>query len=173
MPVIVVGAEKNFAALRPRLFAGKVSNTTVHEVTAAIAAANPHADLTALQPGTVLTVPDLPKVSVRGDMSLDETSRQALGGILETAGTMLDQLARTARTREAERTSERKQLTKTLESKALDPADRRDKAVAAAIKATEEGLAAEESLAKEQASAVDAARAAWGEELESLKKLLP
>ena len=45
MPVIIVGTEKNFAALRPRLFSGKVSNATLREVTEAVAAANPHADL--------------------------------------------------------------------------------------------------------------------------------
>ena len=36
MPVIIVGSEKNFAALRPRLFSGSVSTKAAGEVSAAI-----------------------------------------------------------------------------------------------------------------------------------------
>ena len=79
MPVIIVGTEKNFAALRPRLFRGRVSTAAVKETTDALAAANPHVDLEALQPGTILTVPDLPHVKVEGDVSLDDTTKQRLG----------------------------------------------------------------------------------------------
>src|ERR1700740_341293 len=112
MRAMGVGNANTFAALRSRLFTGRVSNTTVHEVTTAIEAANPHVDLNALQPGTVLTVPDLPKVRGRGDLSLDETTRQALRAVLETAATTLEQLQATARTQEVDDTTERKQLAK-------------------------------------------------------------
>ena len=173
MPVIIVGTEKNLAALRSRLFSGKVSNTTVSEVSAAIRTANPHVDLNALQPGTVLTVPDHPKVSVRGDVSLDETSKQALGTILETAATALEQLIATARTREVDDTGERKQLGKALTAKDLDVAVRTDKAVAAALQAARDGLAAEEARAKDRVAGLDSARTEWSGELEALKKLLP
>ena len=74
MPVLIVGKEKNFAALRPRLFSGPISTAAAREVSEAIAAANPDADLSALQPGTILTVPDSPHLSVRGDVSLDDTT---------------------------------------------------------------------------------------------------
>src|ERR1700730_3309161 len=50
MPVIVVGTEKNFDALRPRLLSGKVSTAAKREVADAIAAANPHVDPKALAP---------------------------------------------------------------------------------------------------------------------------
>lgn len=173
MPVIVVGNEKNFAALRSRLFTGRVSNTTVHEVTTAIEAANPHVDLAALEPGTVLTVPDLPKVSVRGDLSFDEMTRQALAAVLETAATTLEQLESTARTREVEDTAERKRLAKALTAKELPAAGRADKAVAAALKAAEDGIAVENAAAKDRLAALDKVQAEWGGELEVLKKLLP
>jgi hypothetical protein len=38
--MIVVGSEKNFAALRPRLFGGSVSSKAAGEVSAAIANVN-------------------------------------------------------------------------------------------------------------------------------------
>ena len=64
MPVIIVGNEKNFTALRSRIFSGRVPTAAAQEVSDAIAAANPHVDLNKLEPGTVLTVPDLPHVKV-------------------------------------------------------------------------------------------------------------
>jgi hypothetical protein len=173
MPVIIVGTETNLAALRSRLFSGKVSNTTMSEVSDAIRTANPHVDLNALQPGTVLTVPDLPKVSVRGDVSLDQTSKQAIAAILATVGTTLEQLTASARTREVDDAGERKQLAKALTAKDLDAAARTDKAVAASLKAARDGLAAEEALAKDRVAGLDQARVEWSGELEALKKLLP
>src|SRR2546426_12797247 len=97
MAVIVVGTEKNFAALRPRLFSGKVSAAAVKETTEALAAANPDVDLQALQPGTILTVPDLPHVSVKGDVSLDDTTKQMLEGLANAGASALDELVATAR----------------------------------------------------------------------------
>jgi hypothetical protein len=173
MPVIIVGAEKNLAALRSRLFSGKVSNTAVREVSDAIRTANPHVDLEALHPGTVLTVPDLPKVAVRGDVSFDATSKQAVEAILETVATTLEQLTAAARTREVADTTERKLVAKALSAKELDAAARQDKTVAAALETTQQALAAEEAKAKDRAAGLDQARAEWTGELEALKKLLP
>jgi hypothetical protein len=173
MPVIIVGTEKNLAALRSRLFSGKVSNATVHEVSDAIRTANPHVDLNALEPGTVLTVPDLPAVAVRGDVSLDGTSKQAIGAILTTVATTLEQLTEAARTHEVDDTKERKLLARTLSGKELDAAARQDKTVAASLQAARDGLAAEEALAKDRMAALERARAEWSGELEALKKLLP
>jgi hypothetical protein len=173
MPVIIVGAEKNLAALRSRLFSGKVSNTAVREVSDAIRTANPHVDLEALHPGTVLTVPDLPKVAVRGDISFDATSKQAVAAILETVATTLEQLTAAARTHEVADATERKQVARALSAKELDAAARQDRTVAAALETTREALAAEEAKAKERAAGLDQASAEWSGELEVLKKLLP
>ena len=174
MPVIIVGAEKNFAALRPRVFSGKVSNEAVREVTDAVAAANPHADLKALEPGTVLTIPDHPRVSTRGDLSLDDsTTKQVLEGISNAGANALEQLTATARKTESTAAAERKRLAKVLEAKELDSAGRKDKALAADLKTAAEGIAAEEDAAKQRTAALDEARTAWNAELKKLKSMLP
>ena len=166
MPVIIVGAEKNFAALRRRVFSGKVSNEAVREVTDAVAAANPHADLKALEPGTVLTIPDHPRVSTRGDLSLDDsTTKQVLEGI-SNAGANAHKTESTA-------AAERKRFAKVLEAKELDSAGRKDKLLAADLKTAAEGIAGEEDAAKQRAAALDEARTAWNAELKKLKSMLP
>ncbi|HEY7537037.1 MAG TPA: hypothetical protein VH721_03540 [Gaiellaceae bacterium] len=173
MPVIVVGSEKNFAALQPRLLAGRVSTSAAREVRAAVEAANPHADLSALEPGTILTVPDLPKVSVRSEVSLDDSSRRVIAGLAEIGGTTLDELA--AATKEGERaaSTERKQLAKALSAKELDVAARKDKALAAGLKAARAAVDEENAAAKERAAALEQARAEWSAELKALQKLVP
>jgi hypothetical protein len=173
MPVIIVGAEKNFAALRPRLFEGRVSTVAVEEVAEAVRIANPHANLDALEPGTVLTVPDLPKVSVRGDISLDDASRQTVAGVAEVATATLAGLTAAARSREKDAAAERKQVAKALAADELDTAARRDKALGANLKAVRESIAAEDDRAKERTAALDKARADWSAELKALTKLLP
>jgi hypothetical protein len=173
MPVIIVGTEKNFTALRPRLVAGRVSPAAAGEIAAAVQAANPHVDLKALRPGTILTVPDLPKVSVAGDVSLDDRSRQAIADISATAGTTLDGVAAAAKARERDAAAARRQLAKSLEADELDVAARRDKLLASDLKAARDAVAAADDRAKERAAAFDRARADWTAELKALTSLLP
>jgi hypothetical protein len=173
MPVIIVGSEKNFAALRPRLFRGRVATAAAREVEDAVAAANPHVDLTALQPGTILTVPDLPRVSVSGDVSLDDTTKEALDGLTRSGAAMLEQLVGAARQEERSAAAERKQLAKSLGAKELDAAAQRDKALGADLAAVREALDAEEHEAKQRAAALDDARADWSAELQALQGILP
>ena len=97
MPVIIVGTEKNLAALRPRLFSGRVSNAALKETTEALAAANPGVDLEKLQPGTILTVPDSPHVSVKGDVSLDDTTKELFEGLANAGASTLKDLVATRR----------------------------------------------------------------------------
>jgi len=176
MAVIVVGTEKNFAALRPRLFSGRVPNAAVKETTEALAAANPGVDLEALQPGTILTVPDLPHVSVKGDVSdvsLDDTTKQLLEGLANAGGSALDDLLAAARRTERDDAAERKQLAATLASKDLDAAARKDKALAPELKAAQDAVDEAEKQAKDRTAALDAARSDWSAELKALKSLLP
>jgi len=172
MPILVVGSEKNFAALRPRLFTGRVSPKAAGEVAAAIREANPHADLDKLEPGTVLTIPETAKVSVRGELSLGETVRAAVEGLSNAGKEALEELAATAAAREAEASEERKQLAKTLRSKELDGPIRQDKALAADIEAARTAVTEEEQRSGERAAALDQARAEWTTELDALKGLL-
>ena len=171
MPILVVGSEKNFAALRPRLFAGRVSPKAAGEVAAAIREANPHADLDKLAPGTVLTIPESDRVSVRGELSLGETVRAAVEGLSNAGRSALEELTATAAARESEASEERKQLAKTLRSKELEGPARQDKALAADLDATREAVAEEEKRSGERAAALDQAKAEWTQELDALKGL--
>ena len=174
MSVIIVGAEKNFAALRPRLFSGSVSTKVAGEVSTAIQAANPHADLKALQPGTILSVPDdLPHVAVRGDVSLDDPSKHALAGIVTVGAATLTQLVSTAQTRASDAAAVRKQLATTLGGRELADAVSKDKAVAASLQAAQDALAAADAQANDRADALAQAQAEWGAELKALKATLP
>jgi hypothetical protein len=173
MAVIVVGTEKNFAALRPRLFSGRVSNAALKETTEALAAANPDVDLEKLQPGTILTVPDLPHVKVEGDVSLDDTTKQLLEGLANAGASALEDLMATARKTESAAAAERKQLASALAGKDLEAAVRKDKTLGPDLKAAQDAVDEEENQAKERAAALDEARSDWNKELKALKVLLP
>ena len=173
MPIVVVGAERNFAALRSRLFSGRVSTAAAGRVADALRRANPHIDLDDLRPGTVLTVPDLPEVSVERELSLDEASSRAVDALFEAGTEALEGLVAAAQVLERERAAERKQLAKALDSREVRAAASQDPALAADLEATRGAVADEEAAAKERAAALKRARAEWGEELEALKAVLP
>jgi hypothetical protein len=174
MSILIVGSEKNFAALRSRLFTGSVSTKVAGEVLDAIQAANPGADLKALQPGTVLNVPDdLPHVAVLGNLSLDDNSKRAVIGLVTDGDATLTHLASTARSRASDAATERKQLAKTLAGKQLAAAASKDKQVAASLKAARDALAAANAQAAGRADALAQAQAEWGSELAALKATLP
>jgi hypothetical protein len=174
MPVIIVGAEKNFAALRPRLFGGSISTKAAGEVSAAIQTANPHADLKALQPGTVLVVPDeLPHVEVRGDLSLDDNSKQAVAAVVAVGNASLLQLTSSVQSKAAEAADARKQLARTLAGKDIAQAVGKDQALAQSLKAAQDAIAAADAEAKARADALAAAQAEWSAELAALKATLP
>lgn len=172
MPVIVVGNEKNFAALRPRLFAGKVSNKAAGDVAAEIRKANPHANLDKLTPGTVLTVPDSPRVGVRGELSLDETTRSAITGLANFGQGVLDDLAGAAGRQETEDKKERARVQKALAGLAGDTSSRRDRELAKDLESARGALAEEEDRAKERAATLKKAQAEWTAGLDELKGLL-
>ena len=174
MAVIVVGTEKNFAALRSRLFTGSVSSKAAGEVSAAIQEANPHVDLKKLEPGTVLTIPDdLPHVSVRGDISLDDPSKHAAAGLVTVGTETLTQLTGAAESSAREAAAARKQLAKTLTGKQLGDAASADPAIAASLKAAQETIAAADADADARAAALDRAQAEWSAELAAVKATLP
>jgi hypothetical protein len=174
MPVIVVGTEKNFAALRSRLFTRSVSSKTAGEVSAALQEANPHADLKALAPGTVLFVPDdLPRVSVSGDLSLSGGATSGAADVLAAAEAAAEELVPAVKGRVRASAAARKQLTATLSRDEVAAAAKRDKAIAAALDAAEQALTAAEAADKESAVAVGQTQSAWAAELDALKSVLP
>jgi len=174
MPVIVVGTEKNFAALRSRLFTRSVSSKVAGEVSAALQAANPHADLKTLAPGTVLFVPDdLPHVSVTGDLSLSGGATSGAADVLAAAEAAAEELVTAVKGRVRASAAARKQLTAAISRDQIAAATKRDKAIAAAVDATEEALREAEAADKESAVAVGETQSAWAAELEALKSVLP
>jgi hypothetical protein len=170
MPIIVVDTEKNFAALRPRLFRGRVSRADAQEVAAAIREANPHADLDKLAPGTVLTVPDLPAVRLGRELALDETTARGVEGLAELGKQALAGLMGAAEKQTAEARKSRAQVLKAMDKVADGrprPRDARaSKAFASARKAFDE----EDDRAKKRAATLKAAQAEWTEGLDELKE---
>ena len=173
MPVIVVGTEKNLAALKPRLFEGSVSSAAAKQVNEAIKEANPHADLDALEPGTILTVPDLPKVAIRGELSLDEPSKEAVAGLAAQSRTALADIVAAGKAVVKEAASERRRTVKSLQAKETVAALRKEKPLGLDLKALEEGIAAEDAASKERAAALTKAQTEWAAELKALEQFLP
>lgn len=171
MPVLVVGTEKNFTALRERLFAGRVSPAAARDVKEAVAEANPDVDLDDLQPGTVLTIPEAPRLSLRGELSLDETPKQALAAVASAGARALEELAAAAQAAERERSAERKRLGSALGSAEVDGAIRQDPDLKADVDATRAALEEEEARAKERTAALKQAQAEWTKEMASLREL--
>jgi hypothetical protein len=172
MPVIIVGSEKNFTELRSRLFGGRVSKATLQEVTEAVAAANPHADLSALKPGTVLTIPDSPHLAVGGDISLDDSTKELIDAVAQSGSETLDDLVATAKAADREVAAERKQLIATLARPDLDAVAKKDTALADDLKAVKKAVDDDEAEAKDRAAALQEASSSWKDELKSLQELL-
>ena len=173
MPTIVVGTEKNFTALRPVLFAGRVSTAVAKEAKVTLREANPHADLDKLQPGTILTVPEgLPGVAAEPAPSLAVGSMDAVGALSSRGKLELDGLSVAAKARETSTKAVRKQLAKALESKAVAAAAGRDKELAADLSAARETLEQEDARAKERAAELKKAEAEWAAGLDSMAGLL-
>jgi hypothetical protein len=174
MAVIIVGNEKNFAALRPRLFSGRVSAAVVHDVTQAVAAANPNVDLNKLEPGTVLTIPDHPRVNVEGDISLDDATKAALAQVAEEAGNTLDQLVATSHGVDRDDASERDALNKAIGGTQINAISSRidDKNVANDMKALKKAITDEQQASQARAAALTDASSAWSADLKALQGML-
>jgi hypothetical protein len=172
MAVIIVGAEKNLAELAPRLLGGAAEPALTGEIAAAIAAANPHADLDALTPGTLLTLPDLPSLSVGAAVRLDSASRKAGAGLVDAGSAALDGLVAAAARVEQEAGARRKLLGAALAEAEAAMAAHADPAVAAGIAAARERIALADAGVEERMATLQEARAQWAGELEALRKLL-
>jgi hypothetical protein len=172
MPVIIVGTEKNFAALRTRLFSGRVSSARLQEVTDAVAEANPHADLSALKPGTILTIPDSPHLSVSGDISLDDSTKELVDAVANAGSQALEDLVAAARVADRSAAVERKQLVATLARPELAEVAKKDQALSEDLKAVRKAVDDDEAQAKKRTAGLQEATTSWKSELESLKGLL-
>src|SRR5262249_18444460 len=132
----------------------------------------PHVDLNKLEPGTVLTVPDLPSVKVSGDLSLDDTTKQILAGIAQAGADALGDVVAAAKSAERDAAAERKQLTATLSSTELVGVAGRNKDLGDTVKGVQKAVADEEKAAKDRTTALQQASNAWNAELKTLQGLL-
>jgi hypothetical protein len=169
MPILVVGTEKNFAALRPRLFAGRVSNKVAGQVRRAMREANPHADIDRLKPGTILTVPDSPEVSLRAELSFDAVLSEGIEAAAGYGKAALDELSTAAKEREAETRAERRLTLKYVEA---IPDRFLEDGLAKDVEAAREALLEEDARASERTSRLEKANAVWTEEIDALRELL-
>jgi hypothetical protein len=172
MPVVVVGTEKTFTALRPRLFEGKVSSRQAADVKAALKEANPHVNLDKLTPGTVLSVPDAPGVHLRPGLSLDEPTKGAVEGAAGVGRLALDELVQTAARGESEARAERKRVLKSLDQAGEAVTRTREPGLAKELEAARRDLEEEDERAKERAATLKRAQVEWAEGLETLQRLL-
>lgn len=172
MPIVVVGTEKNFAALRPRLFESKVSRKDAGEVADQIRKANPHANLDKLTPGTVLTIPEAANVDVRGDLALDEPTKNELKGHAEHGKTLLGEVVAAADRREAETRDERARALEALDSIETGPLAPREPGLAKQLTAARKALADEDERAKQREETLKRAQAEWTEDLDALTQRL-
>jgi len=168
MPVVVVGNEKDFAALRGRLLGDKVSRTQAREVADAIREANPQADLDKLMPGTVLTVPDSPIVRVRGELALDEPTAKGIEGLGQVGKEALDGLAEAAKTRAAGARDERARVLKAMDEFEAGKDRPEDARLTKNLKSARQTLEAEDDRAKQRAATLEKAQAEWASGLDAL-----
>jgi hypothetical protein len=173
MSVIIVGSERNFAALRPRLFTGSVSSKVAGRVSAAIEAANPGVDLGRLVPGTVLEIPDdLPHVSVDEPIAFDPGSEQAIVAVLEAGTASLAGLVAAAKAQQDADAAARKPVVAALGSSALRTLRRKDASLGPKIAAAQKALDAADAADKERQGALAQAHEQWLQELTALRPLV-
>jgi hypothetical protein len=169
MPVLVVGSEKNIAALRPRLFSGKPSTAAVRRVNEALRAANPGVDLDALSPGTVLRVPDLPEIQLGAELALDESATSFVSDLHTMLAAALEQLGATADERDRNDLVEQKELARLLDAREVQAAAADDKALALELEETRRALSQAETDLKVRTEARRRAQKDWAAALEALQ----
>jgi len=170
MPVLVVGTEKNFTGLRRRLFpGGRAGKAVAARVAAAIRDANPHADLDALRVGTILTIPDLPEITVDTDPTPADTAGAAVEQLGPSLGDALDSVMKAAQAREERDAEERKALRLLLDSGEVRNVPDAD--LARDVEAVRAAVAAEEEAAATRQEALRRAGEEWRTELDALGQL--
>lgn len=170
MATLVVGSETNLKDLRPRLFAGKATAAVAKRTGAAIAEANPHVDIDALTPGTVLEIPDLPDVTVgpvlagdplhSGTATVDTELRASLAALRKEAAVV----ERSAR-------AQRKAASAALDDPQVAELAKENPELASNIEAARIALKDADGAAKDRAAALEAAIAEWTAELDALRQV--
>lgn len=171
MPVLIVRDEHSIDDLRPRLVGHRGPGETPERLVAAVREANPHVDLDDLQPGVVLTIPDIEDAKVRDDDTPTELLAEgidamvaAIGDVIATAG---ERAAQAAKVESADRAT----LRRSLQLKAVTQAAKQDKELHANLQGVKQALAAADETADQAATARERAIARWTEDLERVRAL--
>jgi hypothetical protein len=153
MRTIVVGDEKNLAALRKRILDPGVTGSARKGIDEELRAANPHLDLDKLSPGAVVVVPDVPGLSAP---PADDQTTTALP-VNFAAATTIDLGAA------------RKELAKQLGSSQLTKAAKGDDLLRAEVARLNTAIAEEQQRAQQWQDALTAAVPAWRAALDALR----
>jgi len=171
MAVLVVGSEKNLSDLQARLFTGRASGARLQRAKAALAAANPHADLGKLKPGTVLTIPDVPEIPDRGALSLDDSVRGGVDGIATELTNSLAGLLGEAKAQTKQERAGRKETLAAFDDPLVRRAAKGNQDLAAALEAARAAIERDEADAEGRLDGVARSVDAWTAEIEELRKL--
>jgi hypothetical protein len=163
MRTIVVGDEKNLAALRKRILDPGVTGSVRKGIDEELRAANPHLDLDRLSPGAVVVVPDVPGAAAGPD---DEATTVTvlpgnLDAVLASAGG--------AATRAVDLGEARKELVRQLGSSQLAKATKGDELLRAEVTRLNEAVAEEQRRAGQWQAALTAAVPVWQAGLDALR----
>jgi len=172
MAVLVVGAEKNFAAVRARIVTGTMSSAAAKRITDAFRKANPGVDLDKLSPGTVLVVPDLPELKTRGDITLDDGVMEAADFALSNATEALDGLVETATRQWREAAAERRRVAKAMDAGEVRETADRTPGLLEDLDMARRALEEDEAADRDHAAALKKAQAQWREDLKAFRELL-
>jgi hypothetical protein len=153
MRTIVVGDEKNLAALRKRILDPGVAGSARKTVDDELRAANPHLDLDKLSPGAVVVVPDLPGLSTP---PADDQTTTALP--VAFAGPPTVDLG-----------AARKELAKQLGSSQLTKVTKGDDLLRAEVSRLTDAITEEQQRAKQWQDDLTAAVPAWRSALDALR----
>lgn len=171
MTIVVVGNEKNFAALHKRLFEGRVSRKVAGEVADQVREANPHADLDKLTPGTVLTIPRGANVRLRDELSLDNPTANELRSLGEVGKTQLAAIVTEADGRESAAREERAAALKALDSVGA-AARKREPGLAKALTSARKAIEEDDAGVQQRMELLKEAQAEWTDGLDALLQRL-
>ena len=171
MRILVVGNEKNFSDLQARLFGERVPAAVLRRAHSALIAANPHAQLGALAPGTVLTIPDVPELPDRGALSLDTSVRDGLTRVARELTDELAALRKEAKGQTREAHAEHKQTLAAFDDDHVQRAAHGDQELAAALDAARGAIEQEAAGLDDRLRSLAEAADEWSQEIEQLLEL--
>ena len=170
MRTIVVGDEKNLAALRKRLLDPGVTGSVRKGVDEELRAANPHLDLDRLSPGAVVVVPDLPGVAASTGDQATATGTALPGDLGDVvAGTAGGRAGSLGATRTIDLGAARLELARQLGSAQLTKAVKGDDQLKAEVSRLGEALAEEQRRSQRWQADLEAAIPGWQAGLDALR----